>query len=42
MVAEESGAVRPVVLARVERLHNVLLASFPVLGGRGQVAQVDQ
>jgi len=31
-----------VVLARIERLHDVLFASLPVLGGRGQVPQVDQ
>ena len=41
-VVEEPGAVRPVMLARVERLYDVLFASLPVLGGRGQVPQVDQ
>ena len=41
-VVEEPGAVRPVVLVRIERLHDVLFASLPVLGDRGQVSQVDE
>jgi hypothetical protein len=34
--------VRPVVLVRIECLHDVLFASLTVLGDRGQVSQVDQ
>ncbi len=41
-VVEEPGAVRAEVLVRIERLHDVLLASLPVLGGRGQESQVDE
>jgi hypothetical protein len=35
-VVEEPSAVRSVVLVRIERLHDVLLASLTVLGRRGQ------
>ncbi|MFZ0359592.1 MAG: hypothetical protein WAL58_04090, partial [Terriglobales bacterium] len=41
-VVEEPGAVRAEMLVRIERLHDVLLASLPVLGGRGQAPQVDE
>jgi hypothetical protein len=41
-VVEEPGAARSVVLVRIESLHDVLLASLPVLGGCGLVSQVDQ
>jgi nucleoid DNA-binding protein len=41
-VVEEPGAVRSVVPVRIERLHDVLFASLPVLGGRGQVTQVNE
>lgn len=41
-VVAEPGCVRTVVLARIERLHDVLFASLPVLGVRGQVSQVDE
>ena len=34
-VVEKPGAVRAIVLYRIERLHDVLLASLTVLGSRG-------
>jgi nucleoid DNA-binding protein len=41
-VVEEAGAVRAKVLVRIERLHDILLASLTVLGRWGQVAQVNE
>jgi hypothetical protein len=41
-VVEEPGAVRAKVLVRIERLHDILFASLPVLGGCGQKSQVDE
>jgi hypothetical protein len=41
-VVEEAGAVRSVVLARIECLDDVLFASLPVLGDRGQAPQVNE
>jgi len=41
-VVLKPGLVRAVVLARIERLHDVFLASVPVFGCGGQVLQVDQ
>jgi hypothetical protein len=35
-VVKEPSVVRSVVLVRIERLHDVLLASMTVLGRRGQ------
>jgi hypothetical protein len=41
-VVEEPGAVRAKVLVRIERLHDILFASLPVLGGCWQKSQVDE
>jgi hypothetical protein len=41
-VVLKPGLVRPVVLVRIERLHDVFLASLTVLGRRGQEAQVNE
>jgi len=40
-VVQESGLVRTVMLRRVECLDDILLASFPVLGRKRQISQVD-